>query len=734
MSAFPFNLGWEAAVAEFNGINTERTIQNWLEQSRTKVDLREYYADSFEPGETPSQDQWWESHIDGRLTFAERAPLQLLLAMTDAQESGVSLSVGSTISNAPLGTVPKFDVLGNPIPITTNVQFQSNTFGTDHFNQARLMAAGLASNMLAYRDPDSNWRMHSTKSFIPDTTNLPTGAATARSSQPLSAALSPPVLGRQANANPSILPINQPNDGNIGTPTQQAVQMLGLEAQPFILEAFIGHVHGAETSEEFGACCFDGGICEEGISEHTCSALPQSVFKGAGTLCDDIVCEFGACCMIGGGCIITNKDTCEDPDNTYGGAGIYLGEGKTCEDTPCEGACCVLGVDEDNISQSECVILSGASCIQIGGDFDEESLFALDGADLCESAPCSLLGSCCLASGSCIDIIDEDACESLGGTYTDFRCVTDPCVGACCMEFATCIEVDETRCGVLFGNFQGLNQDCSVTTCATIGACCLGSTSCEDMQSEEECTTVFGIFLPGGTCVTNPCFGACCLTDGTCDEVSLLTCGALDGVFIQGGNCGDQPCRSACCFPTGGCDDFLAETCVDFGGIFFGDGVFCDTSPCVPIGACCLPDDPDDDSDGGCLDLMVEGCDDIGGTFNSTETCGSALCGTNVRGACCLDTGFCQDVVSIGVCDAFGGVFLGELISCTENPCLVAACCLDDATCIEVLDVLCAPIGGTPKPGFLCAELPCDSACCLLDFSCVDMTLAECTLQDWYVS
>ena len=713
ISAFPFKLAWEATIATMNnGDALEWTIQNWLEQSRTKVDLREYYSD-FTFG-----DAWWESHIDGRLTFAERAPLQLLLAMTDMQESGTSLGNAST-ANAPLGT---FTDTAGASPFNTNVQFNANTFGADYYNQARLMAAGFASNMLAYRDEDSNWRMHSTKSFLPDPANLPTGDAIARSSQPLTAALSPPVLGRQANNAPSIIPIMQPNDGNITGPNQQAVQMLGLEAQPFILEAFIGHVHGAETSEEYGACCFDGGICEEGISEHTCSALPQGVFKGADTLCDDIVCEFGACCMIDGGCIIANRETCEDPDNTYGGAGTYLGDGTTCEDTPCEGACCVLGVDEGNLSKSECVEVSSVSCAQIFGVFN--------GTDTeCASTPCSLLGSCCLASGSCIDIINASACDSLNGTFTDFRCVTDPCIGACCVAFASCIEVDETGCIDVGGNFLGLDQECLATSCTTDGACCLGSSGCEDMQSQSECDTVFGIFLAGDTCVNVPCFGSCCLTDGTCDQVSLVTCDALLGEFIQGGDCSNEPCRSACCFPTGGCDNFLAETCADFGGVFFGDGVFCDTTPCVPVGACCLPDDPDDDSDGGCLDLMVEGCDDVGGTFLASETCGSAPCGTNVRGACCMDTGFCQNVVSVEVCDALNGVFQGEKISCSESPCAVSACCLDDATCIEVLDKLCVPLGGTPKPGFLCAVLPCDSACCLPDLSCVDMTLAECTVQ-----
>ena len=67
--------------------NAGWVTDNWLKQSRTKVDLREYYADSFDEN---TGEQWWESNDDGRMTLAERAPLQILLAMTDTQEGGNS--------------------------------------------------------------------------------------------------------------------------------------------------------------------------------------------------------------------------------------------------------------------------------------------------------------------------------------------------------------------------------------------------------------------------------------------------------------------------------------------------------------------------------------------------------------------------------------------------------------------------------------------------------------------
>ena len=64
-------------------VGLDRVLRNWSAQSKSKVDLRGYYSDTgFNP--------WWESNADGLLTLAERAPLQILLAMTNAQEDGYS--------------------------------------------------------------------------------------------------------------------------------------------------------------------------------------------------------------------------------------------------------------------------------------------------------------------------------------------------------------------------------------------------------------------------------------------------------------------------------------------------------------------------------------------------------------------------------------------------------------------------------------------------------------------
>ncbi len=89
----------------------------------------------------------------------------------------------------------------------------------------------------------------------------------------------------------------------------------------------------------------------------------------------------------------------------------------------------------------------------------------------------------------------------------------------------------------------------------------------------------------GGT-PTPPSPGACCLPDGTCEEVIPSQCG-LDGGTFFGGSCTPNPCPQ----PTGACcvgSDCSIETesdCTDMGGTYQGDDTTCDPNPCTP--PCC---------------------------------------------------------------------------------------------------------------------------------------------------
>ncbi len=84
-----------------------------------------------------------------------------------------------------------------------------------------------------------------------------------------------------------------------------------------------------------------------------------------------------------------------------------------------------------------------------------------------------------------------------------------------------------------------------------------------------------------------PTTGACCLPDGTCEEVTVAQCLEDGGTFV-GGSCADADCPQ----PTGACcvgSDCTIETesdCTDMGGTYQGDDTTCDPNPCE-MPPCC---------------------------------------------------------------------------------------------------------------------------------------------------
>ncbi|MBT4531196.1 MAG: DNRLRE domain-containing protein, partial [Phycisphaerae bacterium] len=467
-STFPLRVaieGINAAIA--NGQSgLEDAILNWREQSRTKLDLREYYADSF------FGTRWWESTTDGRLTFAERLPLQLLLAMTDSQEHGGS-NVGSSFQNAngPLGTYSVPDPDGGWDSIDTN-----------YYQQARLASAGLASNILTYRDEDDAWRQHSTLPFTYNSTEW-------MANLPLSQAVTPPIIGRQSNdASDPVWGTYVPfTDANVAGPNESAVEMLGLEAQPFITEVFLAHAHQARGPGEEGACCLGSEVCVE-VSQSTCEALLNGHWDPSD--CDSYVCPGGACCLPEGGCVFIEQDECDLR------GGEFRGEGASCMNAQCAGACCVIGVDQ--AGNGECIDVSAQSCAELGAafaGFDTE----------CASTTCTPLGSCCFESATCIDVLSSTQCQAIGGTFNlGELCATKPCKpGACCLpdQYGACVEVSSDTCSnELGGVYLGVDSVCDTEPCAPIGACCFGSGSCVEAMSAGACASDGGIFVGGAAC------------------------------------------------------------------------------------------------------------------------------------------------------------------------------------------------------------------------------------------
>ncbi|MBL6997249.1 MAG: hypothetical protein ISR75_02280, partial [Phycisphaerales bacterium] len=94
---------------------------------------------------------------------------------------------------------------------------------------------------------------------------------------------------------------------------------------------------------------------------------------------------------------------------------------------------------------------------------------------------------------------------------------------------------------------------------------------------------VVGAF--GGDCTV---YGACCASDGTCDDMSNSTDCAANGGDYFGDNslCADNSCvAAACCIDANTCADITEDACNAMGGTYKGDGTSCAGTDCAAVEA-----------------------------------------------------------------------------------------------------------------------------------------------------
>ena len=159
--------------------------------------------------------------------------------------------------------------------------------------------------------------------------------------------------------------------------------------------------------------------------------------------------------------------------------------------------------------------------------------------------------------------------------------------------------------------------------------------------------------------------GACCLNNGSCQQLTESTCLAQGGNFIGAGTtCSASTCSSSlvpCCFAaTGGCLTLTAANCVAAGGVAGPAGQTCSGYVCFPIGACCL-------QDGSCVGGVSPGqCTSQGGVFQGNGTlCTSGLC-PEPTGAACFPNGFCL-VLTQAQAAVSGAVWQGPGTTCVDG-------------------------------------------------------------------
>jgi hypothetical protein len=314
------------------------------------------------------------------------------------------------------------------------------------------------------------------------------------------------------------------------------------------------------------------------------------------------------------------------------------------------------------------------------------------------------------------------------------------------------------------------------------GACCDTSTgACRYVQSPTDCAGAFEVFHPGQGCEFAGCqmaVGACCDDAGgvnNCtDNVEIASCQGPTLRFSAAETCVqlDPPCGEvgACCLPLQMCQDLAPAVCTSVGGIWHAG-----SCPPGPNPVLCPPDNDACDSavvvtdgihvfstlgastDGPPLVPHPAACADVNQDvwFNYTATCTGmlviSLCDASTdydsamavyEGCTCMPSLGTQVACDDNGCGAAGGasevslsVTLGTcylirvggvgtasgsgtmVLSCT--PYQVGACCHENGTCDEQLQMQCTLPGDTFYVGQTCTTVTCPPPavhdCCLGD-------------------
>ncbi|MCB9853234.1 MAG: hypothetical protein H6819_09080 [Phycisphaerales bacterium] len=189
-----------------------------------------------------------------------------------------------------------------------------------------------------------------------------------------------------------------------------------------------------------------------------------------------------------------------------------------------------------------------------------------------------------------------------------------------------------------------LNESCSTFVCPQIiGACCNDTTGiCTNNVLLADCINVGSRFVVNGTCANldPPCgttdLGACCLRDGTCQDLSPTACSLLAGDWFEG-DCLTTPCPAA------------NDDCVD-AQVITGDGIY----PFSTVNA--TTDGPFDSPGGLCTNVNQ----DVWFRYIAT-------CDGDVTAATCFGTNYDSAI------NVYDGCFcdsnMGPMLACSDNGC-----------------------------------------------------------------
>lgn len=320
----------------------------------------------------------------------------------------------------------------------------------------------------------------------------------------------------------------------------------------------------------------------------------------------------------------------------------------------------------------------------------------------------------------------------LPGTHRDvsfqlYGVDTEPTQIACCDVLdGTCIDgLTEQECmDVNPFTIPFPNETCSTFTCPQIiGACCDDSTNiCTDNVLLEDCIPFGSRFVVNGTCgdLDPPCgttdLGACCLGSGSCQDLTPTECSQINGNWFEG-DCASSSCPAA------------NDHCVD-AQIVTSDGLY----PFSTINA--DTDGPFDSPGGLCTNVnqdvwfryvasctgevtvatcsstnydsalsVYQGCF-CDGNMGPMLACANDGCGPDVDDATlsfAAVEGNCYLIRVGGAQTAEGQGLL--IVGCV--PAQLGACCDPLGTCDLQTEVDCVAMGGTFTAGQPCSPLTC---------------------------
>ena len=380
---------------------------------------------------------------------------------------------------------------------------------------------------------------------------------------------------------------------------------------------------------------------------------------------------------------------------------------------PPTGACCY---------NNTCTVVVQASC---AGTW-------LGAGTNCSGNPCGFAtGRCCLASGACVVVIQQD-CTTQGGTYggdgTNCDC-PNPCISDSNILTARAggngkyvrlanVIVSSMTDLISSGttkNFHVQDGTAGITILgpnADVDA--LGFVEGDQVTIEGLTTTYNGLFELGTpfTCVVNSGFVGV-------PAAQVVTSAA----FVEGQPAGEtyesELVTVRCATFSGGGGTFGVNNypATDALGTFIVrvstsaldlNGTTIPTSP-QDITGIFSQFDPNDPRDGGYQLLVRSLADIVPADPNCVPT-----------GACCVGA-TCTVLTSVQ-CAAQSGTYQGDGTTCSPNPC-VGACCVG-ATCTLQLEADCLTLTGTFRGyGTTCTPNPCVGACCVAGV-CTDAQLA----------